>query len=149
MELSLTFNDTEVTKKLGTLAAGLKDFSEPFDHAGGDLLNFFGNTVFESQGREAGEAWQPLAATTLYMRSRRIGYYKQTPITTGKILIWTGRLMKGFEKAVTTTTLIIRNGVDYFKYHQQSQRKMLTINSKVITIVVARVSDYAAKILSR
>lgn len=149
MDITLTLNTTEVTKKLNNVASGLKDFREPFDNAGGDLLNFFGNTVFESQGREAGEAWQQLAATTLYMRARRIGYYKQTPIATGKILIWTGRLMKGFQKAVTRTTLIIRNGVDYFKYHQLSQRKMLTINPKVITIVVGRVNDYAVKILAK
>ena len=149
MSLRFSLDATQVEKKIDSMTKGLKDFREPLDNAGGDLLKFFGDTVFQSQGAEAGATWKRLAQSTLYARAHRIGYYANTPITLGKILIWTGRLMRGFEKAVTKTTLIIRNGVDYFKYHQLSQRKMLTINSKVITIVVGHIRTYADKLVSK
>jgi len=37
--------------------------------------------------------WQPLSATTMMARARRMGYYRQTPTTSGVgTLVWTGRL---------------------------------------------------------
>lgn len=153
-ELKITLDDTEVRKKLNQLADDLKDFKEPFKQAGDELLDYFGNKVFDSQGKEAGEPWRALSATTLKMREARIGHYKKPPITTNKILIWTGALKKGFDKTVERTRLTIFNTVDYFKYHQKAggrppQRKMLTINSKVIETVVNAINEYIIKSIKK
>lgn len=153
-ELRITLDDTEVRKKLNQMAGDLNDFKESFRQAGDELLDYFGKMVFESQGKESGEPWRALSATTLKMRDSRSGYYANPPITTNKILIWTGRLKKGFFKTVERTRLTIGNTVDYFKYHQRAigwppQRKMLTINSKVIEIVVNAINEYLIKSVKR
>jgi len=134
---SITLDETEVTKKIDGLTRGIKDFRKPLEAAGDDLLDIYGNRVFQEQGKPSGEPWRKLSAGTLMARQKRTGYYKQTPIAIGKILIWTGRLMKGFRKKVTKTSLTIDNTVDYFKYHQQSkgkppQRRMLFINTSIL-----------------
>ena len=115
---TIRLDDTEVKKKLNQLAGDLKDFSDPFTQAGSELLDYYSKDVFSSQGVESGAPWRQLSATTLKMRENRTGYYRQPPIITGKILIWTGRLKSGFKKTVEKTRLTIGNTVDYFKYHQ-------------------------------
>ncbi len=153
-ELRITLDDTEVVKKLNQLASDIKDFKEPFNDAGSQLLTFYGKDVFRSQGSEAGEPWRALSAATLKMRANRSGYYRNPPIATNKILIWTGRLQNGFRKTVERTRLVIDNTVEYFKYHQSAfgrpaQRKMLAITPKVITIVVDAINDYLVKIIKK
>jgi len=65
-----------------------------------------------------------------------------------------GALKRGFNRTVETTKLTIFNTVDYFKYHQSSsgrppQRKMLTINSKVIETVVNAINEYIIKSIKK
>ena len=57
----------------------------------------------------------------------RRGHYRNTPIATNKILIWTGALKNGFKKKVERMRLTISNNVKYFKYNQKT-RAMLGIN---------------------
>lgn len=147
MELTFRIDETKVTKTFNNLARGLSSFQKPFTKAGDDLLRFYGVEVFDSQGRESGERWRQLAASTLLAREQRKGYYRNPPIAINKILVWTGRLQKGFEKQVTPKRLRIFNDVPYFKYHQKAggrpaQRKMLAITSKVIDKVVKRVLEH-------
>lgn len=153
-ELCITLDDTAVVKKLNQMASDIKDFKDPFTDAGDQLLSFYGNDVFKTQGQAVGEPWRALSAATLKMRENREGYYRNPPITTNKILIWTGRLQKGFRKTVERTRLVIDNTVEYFKYHQLAtgrppQRKMLHINSKVIKIVTDSIYDYLVKIIRK
>lgn len=149
---TITLDSTEVVKKIDALTQGVKDFHKPLDLAGTDLLDLYGDRVFQEQGKPSGVAWKPLSAGTLMARQKRTGHYKNTPITTGKILIWTGALMKGFRKTVTSSKLIIDNTVDYFKHHQKAggkpaQRKMLFVNTKVIMTVLDRVTEHVNKLL--
>lgn len=153
-ELHISLDDTEVKKKLNQLMGDIKDFKEPFNDAGNQLLSFYGKDVFKTQGMASGEPWRALSATTLKLRAERRGHYANTPIATNLILVWTGRLQRGFEKTVSATKLVISNAVEYFKYHQQAtgrppQRKMLHINSKVIEIVVGAINDYLVKIIKK
>lgn len=145
--LSFSLDDTRVKKKLSGLAAGVRDFKKPFDAAGSELLEFYGEEVFASQGSAIGESWRALAASTLRARDARSGYYRQPPIMTGKILVWTGRLKKGFAREVTSRMLRVFNNVPYFKHHQRAsgsppQRRMLAINKEVITKVIRHVQRY-------
>lgn len=149
MEITITADTTKVTKKLSGMAKGLSDFSKPLDLVGGDLLNFFGNEVFETQGAALGEVWKALAASTLVLRAARSGYYKNTPIVTDKILIWTGNLKGGFKKEVKPLQLRIYNDDEKFKYHQKTQRRMLGVNAKVVTIVIDRINQYAEQIIAQ
>jgi len=150
-EISFTLDDTQVKKKLNDLAKGVDNFEKPFNQIGDDLLDFYGNKVFSSQGSAIGERWRNLSPATLKLRANRQGYYSNPAITTDKILVWTGRLQRGFQKTVTKTKLIIENKVEYFKYHQAAkgrppQRKMLSINSKVIETVIKRINEYAVSL---
>ena len=140
--ITISLNSTKIQLKLDQLIQGVKDFSVPFDKAGTDLVEFFGGPVFESQGEQSGVAWRELSLATLYMRENRQGYYKNPPIETDMILVWTGRLKGGFFKEVEPMQLVIGNDVEYFKYHQMSDRKMLTINKFVVTDVTAQIKEY-------
>lgn len=153
-DLTITLDDTQVTKKLNQLANDLKNYNVPFTQAGDELLDYFGNKVFDSQGKESGEPWRALSPATLKMRQAKFGHYRKPPIATDKILIWTGALKRGFFKTVQNTRLTIGNTVDYFKYHQKAggnppQRKMLTINSKVIKTVVNAINEYIIKSIKK
>ena len=150
MEVTFTLDDSKVTKKLSGMIEGFSDYSDPFEKAAIGLLALYGVEVFEAQGRAIGEPWRQLAAATLQMRAERRGYYKSPPIATDKILIWTGRLQGGFKKEVRKDYLRIYNDVPYFKYHQKAsgrppQRRMLAINSRVISMVIEEVIKYATK----
>lgn len=145
--IAFKINDTTVKKKLSSLLNGVKNFKEPLKKAEERLMPYFSETVFESQGSVLGESWRSLAESTLRARAKRSGYYKRPPIATGKILIWTGRLQRGFRSEITKDSLVIRNNVPYFKYHQDSQRKMLAINNSVTLIVQAEIQKYIEKLL--
>lgn len=151
-EISIKFDDLEVQKTLQSLGDAFKNTKKPLTEAGNDLLDFYGKKVFKTQGGASGAKWKPLSATTLKMRAERTGHYAKTPKARGKILIWTGALQKGFVKKVSRTKLIIKNNVKYFKFHQRAtgrppQRKMLTINREVITIVIKIFNKHIVKAL--
>ena len=78
-------------------------------------------------------------------RRNRSGHYAKPPVTTGKILLWTGELKKGFTRKVERLRLTITNKVDYFKYNQ-GKRPMLGINNKVIEITMKHVGKYLDKL---
>lgn len=144
--LKITFDKKEVEKELGKIEGGLKDLREPFEKMGKELTeDFYGKKVFDTQGGAIGEKWRPLTAATLLARERGRGHYRNKPIATGKILIWTGKLKGGFKKTVEKLRLTIENSVEYFKYNQP-KRKMLDINKEVLEIVLKNIEDYLKKL---
>lgn len=154
MNLSIKLDDKEVQVALDKLADGIHDLREPLGDVGDELLGFYGKNVFKSQGAASGGSWRPLSASTLKMRAERRGYYAQTPIETGKILIWTGRLKRGFKKKVERLRLTIDNPVKYFKHHQLGgghvpKRPMLAITREVVKIVEDTFDAYIKKIIKK
>lgn len=145
MEIKISFDGREIDKKLNTIIKGVKNFQEPLEGTGKDLIEFYGEKVFESQGAALGEKWKPLAPATLMLRAQRRLHYAKPPIVTGKILIWTGALKKAFKKTVTKTRLVVENTSNYFKYNQP-KRKILAINAKVIEIVLKNFHEYLTKL---
>jgi len=147
--LTITVRDQAVQRRLQTLQAGLVSYREPLTKSGTDLIDFYGKKVFETQGRAMeGRRWKPHAIATLKLRADRRGHYAKPPVSTNKILIWTGKLMRGFRKRVTRKRLTIDNPVPYFK-HLQGERPMLGINDEVKDKVADRFIDYIKKILRR
>ncbi len=154
MEITFQVDDTRVLKRLGLTKRGMADCRKPLTKAGDQLLKLFGVEVFETQGGAIGDAWRALAASTRTARAQRTGYYRNPPIRTDKILIWTGRLMGGMKKEAQPQMLRIYNDVPYFKYHQKRggkppQRKMLAITSRVITTVVDELSKHAQDVTNQ
>ena len=139
--LSFKLDDTEFSKTLNHMIDGAKDYTEPLNDAGDDMLDIYGNKVFEQQAANQ-DPWRELSPATLMMRDKRQGHYAQAPRRTDKILVWTGTLMDGFVKSVDKVKLKIENGVEYFKYHQRSQRKMLFLNKDIITLVLDKVKQH-------
>lgn len=138
----ITINNKEVEKTLSLVFDKLKDFSKPFKTAGEELTKeFFGKKVFDSQGSAIGQKWKGHAATTAVSRARRWGHYSRSPVSTNKILVWTGVLKGGFTYKATSKLLRITNNVFYFKYNQP-KRKMLDINNEVEKIVKKNFDHY-------
>lgn len=146
--ISFKLDDRDLRKKIQALEkldrTGIK---KALDDTGDDLVKYFGDDVFRKQG-VGGERWKALAPSTLMARAHGWGYYAQTPIARGKILIWTGRLKSGFQKVVKTSSLIIKNTVDYFKYHQLGKRRILIIDTKVIQTTVKNFEKYIKKAIN-
>lgn len=153
---SLTFElDTrKVEKKLDILAKSVKDFRPPFEAAGDDLVEHFSEDVVFAQGAKSGGKWRDWSATTVKLRTSRSGYYKAPPERTDLILVWTGRLRRGFRRTAAAASLRIYNVVKYFGAHQAGEgktprRPILDINAEVIGIVMKRVQGYIEKILKQ
>lgn len=151
--ITFSLDDTRVKMRLSKMHKGVKSFKKPFNSSGTELLQFFGDEVFATQGSAVGESWRTLALSTLQARADRRGHYAKQPVATNKILVWTGTLQKGFKKQVTAQMLRIYNTVRYFKYHQQRggsppQRRMLAINREVITKVMRHVRRYVSSLVN-
>lgn len=140
MQVKITLDDKEFKQRLGKIADGVKSYKKPLNKIGDDLTKYYRKEVFDAQGRETG-GWKPHSPSTLLARQMRTGHYKNRPIKLGQILVWTGKLKKGFRKTVTPFRLVVDNTVDYFKYNQAT-RKMLDVNKKVLDKVEKRISDY-------
>lgn len=139
--ISIEFDTRKLDQKLAGLDSVVKNAQPIFEDIGNDLITYYGNEVFTSGGAALkGGGWRSLANATIEARTKRTGYYKQAPIATGKILIWTGRLMNGFKKEASRVQLRIHNIVSYFKYHQKGggrlpKREMLAITPRTIKTV--------------
>ena len=153
MVMTITLDKRQVDIKLNTVLSGLKNTKPLMKEIGQEAVTYFSDEVFQSQGREiTGGAWRPLAISTLSARQRRSGYYKNAPEATGKTLIWTGKLRRGFIDLVEATKVTITNRVPYFEFHQLGggklkQRKMLSITQKLITIVTNKSLKYINKLI--
>lgn len=151
MSFDFKVDDTQVRKKLDSIARGIKDFSKPLNEAADVMLEIYGNKVFNDQG-SLGEKWKPLSAATLLARKKRTGHYKKAPKTTDKTLIWTGAMQSSFFKTVNNVKLVISNNTDYFKYHQSRggrtpQRRMLYLNKDIITLVFDKVAKHTKQLI--
>lgn len=146
MSLNIKIDDTEIKKSFSNLERGVKNFRKPLNNLGDDLVEEYGKRVFQTQGGSSGESWKPLSAATLMMRSKKQGHYAKSG-GGSKILVWTGNLQRGFKKAVTKVKLVVDNGVDYFKYHQERggktpQRRMMYVNKEIILKAQVRIMDH-------
>jgi phage gpG-like protein len=145
--MKITLDDREVRLKLDKLVKGVSDLKPVFEDTGDELLKYYGDEIFEAQGTSSGDKWKNLAVSTAMNREQRRGYYKNTPIATNKILVWTGRLQKGFKKQAERTKLTIENTVPYFKHHQTGggrvpKRQMLKITNPSIKIITDTFTQY-------
>lgn len=140
-DVTFKLDDKEFSAKLNKLTTCLDDFSKPLKKSAEELNDFYSNDVFESQGKDLGEKWKPLAPSTILARQMRKGYYKQPPITTNKILVWTGKLKSSFKSEVSRLKLRIFNIDNRFPF-LQPDRPMLGINKKVETIVMDNLTEH-------
>ena len=141
MASEITIDTSQVDRRLKIIADGLKDFSDPLDKTGDDLLDLYGDDNFAQSGSALGEKWKALSVLTLRARAARTGHYAQSAKTSNKILVWTGALQGGFRKQVEATQLTIDNTVSYFKFNQKT-RTMLKITDDVTKIATDHIQDY-------
>lgn len=146
-ELTFELDTRKIEKKLDILAKSISDFSPVFSSSGDDLVEYFSNDVVFAQGQKSGGRWKDWSPTTLKLRANRSGYYRAPPERTDMILVWTGRLRRGFKKIATKTYLRVYNIVEYFKYHQAGGRPILDINAEVVGMVMRRAENYIRRIL--
>lgn len=154
-EWTFRVDSKQIEKKLTELGKATQDWSKPLDDLGKDLIDFYGNKVFSSQGFLATHRrWKPLSATTLKLRKERRGHYANTPIMTDKILIWTGRLKNSFYRQVDRLKLVIGNNAPYFMKHQLGegnvpQRKIIEVNAEVNKIIMDKLGKYLEDIIRK
>lgn len=149
VSISIKVDDKEVQKMFTNIKSGVSSFKEPLTGASEELSQkFFGDKVFQTSGAAVGNRWAPLAASTLQARARRTGHYKNAPITTSKIMIWTGALKSGFKNTVTAFKAVITNKVKYFKFTEQ-KRAVFGINAEVINIITKHFEKYLKKIIKK
>lgn len=147
--VNMVLDDRDVRLKLDKLVKAVGDTQPVMNEIGDELMKYYGDEVFRQQGTTVNNNWKALAMTTQLSRSQRRGYYKNAPIATDKILVWTGRLQRGMAKTVEKAKLTIYNNVPYFKYHQTGQgvpkRQMLEITQKTVDTVTNTFIKYFNK----
>lgn len=148
LDIKVTIDSKKLDKRLRKITRGFKDLKEPLDDTGKDLLKFYEKDVFDSQGAKMGGKWKPLAIKTLKQRADKHGHYAKSPQVKNKMLIWTGKMKRGFKKIVTRSKLTIKNTVSYFKYNQKT-RPMLGINRNVKNIVRKNFKKWINKLLRK
>jgi len=154
---------------------GLQEFSRRLDITANQLkrprgmLDKVGTKVveetkgyFDQWGNEQGK-WNALSPRTVMMRKRRWGYYKRPGVgwSSRPVLVWTGRLKKGFKHQATSRHVRIYNDVPYFRYHQTRhgergslpRRKMLALwpklNAAIAKIMQQHIYEINGGIFSR
>lgn len=120
--------EKQMIRQFRGIAADFKDWKPEFETVGTLLVNTFKDT-FETQGRNIGESWPPLAESTLKQKMRR--GYPSDP------LIRTGKMREAFVYDAWSFEVIVTNPVSYFVYHQSKaprkkipRRVMMKIDQK-------------------
>ena len=151
MKLDIKFDDKLVRDKLGLIHKALLSPKEPLENTSKELMEYFGETVFNRQG--GAKKWKPLAPSTLIARGKRTGYYKNNPQQRGKTLVWTGRLRNSFNKKLARRSLVISNNSPYFKNHQMGlnkipKRQILSADKYVKLVTLKNFEKFFNKITS-
>lgn len=100
----------EEQAKFKKLGSKLTDFSTAFKSMGDELKNYYGNTMFNSEGGAGGTKWQDLSPV---YKARKGKLYPNKGILTA-----TGTMRKSFRATVTPNSLTIDNTDKKFAWHQ-------------------------------
>lgn len=150
MGLQLFFSiegDTQMLRGLQGIDADMKDWSDEFKKTG-ELLkaSFKGN--FASSGAELGSPWAPLKPSTIADKTRR-GF----PLD---ILVRTGSMREGFRSQARPLSVVVRNIVPYFPFHQSNRprsklprRVMMKLDAKRKQQIVKIFNEAVESILQK
>jgi phage gpG-like protein len=102
--------DQQALRRLRKAGVDVRDFTKELRQAGDELLDVYGNQVFETEGQIVGERWAPL--------NPRYQARKQNTYRGRGTLERTGRLRRSFRAQSGKDTLFLDNPTPYLKYHQ-------------------------------
>ena len=127
--------DKETIRKLRKASGQLEDYSKEFKSLSRPLLDYFTNSVFETEGQIFGEPWPKLKPT--YEFQKRVKY------PGAGILVASGDMKKAYRAVSSSNFLQVYNPTDYFKYHQSPaprtsklpRRIMLKFNEERIKFI--------------
>ena len=113
MQVSIQITGVEkVYQKLNRLGQGLYNFNEAMRLIGQDLVSYYANEGFGSQGGVFDHVWPRL--------SSKYSVYKAKKWPGRGILEASGAMRHGFIYSANSTSVAVDNQVDYFKYHQST-----------------------------
>ena len=133
--------DVQLSRNLTKVVATVQEMTPAFEKSAEDLIRIISYDVFETEGQAIDEAWAPLSKAYAYRKA------KMYP---GKgILEATGTMRQSFQSQVDSTSLVIWNAMEYFKYHQSNQarekiprRAMLKLTENMREMVVKNFQTY-------
>lgn len=109
MELKFSIEGAEpISRNLGEIANGVKDFKKPFEDVSKAMLKTF-QMNFDSRGSLYG-GWA----------ARKPQYKGGVRIDTWPLMEKTGRMRRSFKSDVRSTSIELYNTRSYFKYHQSN-----------------------------
>lgn len=142
---------TEQQQRLAKLSASFKNFSSALTALGKQMVMFYSQTVFISQGSALGKQWTALKPASQAYKSKH--WPGRGP------LVRTGAMQEAFYDEVTPNTLFISNRASYFPYqqlgtspgtgrgHNIPAREMIGVNDTVEAMIkTALETDIRAKI---
>ena len=150
MKINFNLDDRAVKQKLNLIQRGLYSPKEPLRDTETELMEYFGETVFNRQGTP--KPWKPLAPSTMLARSKGWGYYGNSAEQRGKTLVWTGNLRKSFKSKLGRLKLTISNTASYFRKHQLGEdgtpkRQMLGVDKQVESVVLKNFERFFNKLM--
>jgi phage gpG-like protein len=127
--------DKKIIKKLNKFSDQLLNFRVELGEIGKDLLEFYSNQVFTSQGIALVGKWKKLNEQYRNRKGREF--------PGAGILQREGTMRRSFQRTTTRNALTIFNETDYFKYHQSSEprtklprRQMIGITNEKKRVIV-------------
>lgn len=102
----------ELSRVLRGIQSSIQDFTPALSQSSEDLIEIFSYDNFESEGGTLEAPWAPLSAA--YAKRKERLY------PGAGILVATGLMQSSFTGLIDSTSLIIGNTAEYFKYHQSS-----------------------------
>lgn len=135
--------EQQLSRRLGVIADGVADFSDPLEESSKLLLKTFDQN-FTTKGATLGKPWRP----------RKAIYRKGARIDTWPLLQKTGDMRESFVHAVTKTEAHIGNTSDYFGYHQSNmprtrmpRRVMMRIDEQRRREIIRNFQQFLTEIL--
>ncbi len=142
IKIELRINgDKETVARLKKAGVQLNDFSEEFKSLSNPLLDYFSNSVFETEGQIFGEPWPKLKP--------EYEFRKRVVFPGAGILVASGDMKKAYRARSSSDFLQVYNPTEYFKYHHSDaprtsklpRRIMLKFDEERIKMIISTIEE--------
>lgn len=135
----------EISRLMNQISLAVTNLTAPFDKSGEDMVRLFQDDVFKSEGQAIDETWDPL--------SRAYALQKEKKYPDKGILEATGAMRQSFFYVPDSSSLVVWNDAEYFKYHQSTEprfkiprRAMMKLTQSVKENVIKNLQQYLKEI---
>lgn len=133
--------EVQISRALLKISSAVQDLTPAFEKSGEDLTEILSYDVFETEGAAIDEHWQPLSIAYSKTKARK---FPGQPI-----LVASGLMRDSFVPTANANSLVIRNMVEYFKYHQSRAERKSNLPRRVMMKLTENMREMVVKNVQR